>query len=406
MIAAKAILVTLAAVGAQGTLLALGALLVARAGRLRPGWQAAVWFVVVAKFAIPWGPALPYSLADLWHHGASPVVMFAGVAGAAPVAASASTLWGLALAVWILGALVVVGRTLVAHARTVVAARRAPLAPATARLLLGELAAQHRMRMPRLVLGAPGVGPHVVGVLRPVISVPAALVEDRGLLRAALLHELAHVRRFDGAAAILELAARAAFWCWPVVRLACRRLDASREAACDAWALSAADISRPAYARLLVRMAKLRVAAAPSLASPHALDARVAAVLGPECRRRIGAVHALALLAWIGVALGGARSAHAAKSGAVCRYSPQLAEALFAAHPEADLDGDGVLSVDEACELQAELQRLAADSEQVSRLPDADETLLENPLSCNPLAGAVNSAPEPVHVDACPVEGL
>lgn len=69
---AKAWLAALAMTAAQGTLLALVALAITRAGRLRPAWQAAIWLVVIAKLALPWGPAMPWSLSDviaaLRHH--------------------------------------------------------------------------------------------------------------------------------------------------------------------------------------------------------------------------------------------------------------------------------------------------------------------------------------------------
>ncbi|HEY6179024.1 MAG TPA: hypothetical protein VIX73_31440, partial [Kofleriaceae bacterium] len=62
---AKALVETLVMMGAQGTLVALIALAIVRGGRLRPAWQAAIWLVVLAKFALPWGPAMRWSLADL-----------------------------------------------------------------------------------------------------------------------------------------------------------------------------------------------------------------------------------------------------------------------------------------------------------------------------------------------------
>jgi hypothetical protein len=95
------------------------------------------------------------------------------------------------------------------------------------------------------------------------------------------------------------------------------------------------------------------------------------------------------------VALGGARTAAARGEHVVCKYTPQLAEALRLAHPEADRDGDGVLSRDEACEFQAELRRWASSqaSAQVSRLDEIDENLLTEPLCCNCDRGAENSAP-------------
>ena len=62
---AKAIAQTLGAMLLHGTLLALLALILVRGARLRPAWQAAVWLVVLAKLVLPWGPAMPFSLADL-----------------------------------------------------------------------------------------------------------------------------------------------------------------------------------------------------------------------------------------------------------------------------------------------------------------------------------------------------
>ncbi|HEY5951111.1 MAG TPA: M56 family metallopeptidase, partial [Kofleriaceae bacterium] len=245
----------------------------------------------------------------------------------------------------------------------------------------------------RLVVGDAAVGPHVVGMLQPIIVVPPALLEDSALLRAALLHELAHVRRKDALGRYIQIAASSLMWWNPLVRLVNRRLDLAREAACDAWALETGSLPRPAYARLLVRMAALRAAAAPTLAAHHSLDARVAAVLGPPARARIGIAHFIVLVAWCFAALGGARTASARGHEPVCRYTPEMAEALFAAYPEADLDGDGRLSREEACELQAELQS-------ASRLAPKPEpqlaTLLAEPLCCNCDGAEVYSSPETV----------
>jgi Zn-dependent protease with chaperone function len=302
----------------------------------------------------------------------------------------------------VLGAGIVLGRALVAQHRVAHAARRAPLAPAHARALLASFV----RRPPRLVLGDPAVGPHVVGIFRPIIVIPPALLDERPVLCAVLLHELAHVRRRDALARVVQLVACALFFFWPVVRLASRRLDLAREAACDAWALETSEVPRPAYARLLVRMAQLRASAATSLAASHGLDARVAAVLGPPARARLGVAHALALVAWIAVALGGARTAEARAEHLSCKYTAQLAEALRQAHPEADRDGDGVLSREEACDFQAERRRrveaptgeLVSQPEQPerevsTRIGLLDEGLLTDRLCCNCERGGENSAP-------------
>jgi hypothetical protein len=84
-------------------------------------------------------------------------------------------------------------------------------------------------------------------------------------------------------------------------------------------------------------------------------------------------------------ALGGARTAAARSPGdVVCMYTPQLAEALLAAHPSADADGDGQVSRAEACDYQAELRRMAdAEPALVSALDLASSELLSEPMCCD-----------------------
>ena len=402
IVAAKAMLALLGAMALHGTLLALLAIVLVRAGRLRPAWRAAVWLIVLAKFALPWGPALPWSLADVMAmlrgtgaSGGETIVVGAPVGDG--VVAGPSPAWLVLALLWAAGAVVVLARALVRDVGARHAARMAQPAPALATTLLGELAARVGVRAPRLVVGD---GAFVVGLVRPTIIVPTALLAtDPALLRAALLHELAHVRRRDALGRCVQLAAAVLFWWYPVVRIASRRLELASEAACDAWALEAGDVSRTAYARLLVQMSHATPALA--LAAPHALDDRVRAVLGPAVPARVSLVHRLALVAWALVALGGARTAAARGEHVTCVYSPARAEALRLAHPEADLDGDGVLSHGEACDFQAELRHRASEIEQVSPLDQTESELLAEPLCCNRDAAEGLSTPA-----ACPFEGV
>lgn len=378
--AAKELLSTLAMMAVQGTVLAGLALVIARGRRIPPAWQAAVWLVVIFKFALPWAPALPWSLADvlaaLRGDAAGGPLMLGAPTGAAPAAAAGPSIgWAILAAIWAAGAAIVIARANLAERAALAIARRAAPAPG-ARALLAELGAPRRVR---LVVGDAATGPYVVGVLRPIIVVPPVLLREPALLRAALLHELAHVRRFDALARLVQLVARAAFWWFPVVVLANRRLEAAREAACDARALEVGRIERPAYARLLLQMAQLRVAGT-ALAAPYALDHRISSVLGPPRRARLGALHLVALVAWAFVALGGARSAEA-RGVETCVYNSQLAAQLRLAHPEADVDNDGVLSHAEACELQAELRR--ANPEAMTMIDETTAVFLAEPLCCN-----------------------
>ena len=389
--AAKELLETLAMMAVQGTVLAGIALVLTRGRRIPPAWQAAVWLVVIAKFALPWAPALPFSLADVLailrgDPAVGPVSITTASTTAAPAASSLWIGWSLLGTLWAAGAAVVIARANRAERTALAIARRAPLAPA-GRAILAELGASPRIQ---LVVGDAGTGPYVIGLLRPVIVVPPALLEQPTLLRAALLHELAHVRRFDVLGRLVQLIARAAFWWYPVVTLASRRLEAAREAACDARALEVGRIERPAYARLLLEMAQLRsTPSGVALAAPYALDHRIASVLGPPRRSRLGVAHLVALVAWAFVALGGARSAEA-RGVETCVYNTDLAEQLRQAHPEADADNDGILSHDEACELQAELRR------DMTTIDEPTAAFLAEPLCCNcAVNGEGPSAPTP-----------
>jgi beta-lactamase regulating signal transducer with metallopeptidase domain len=396
---AKGVLATLAMTGLQGTVLALLALVLVR-GR-RPAWHAAVWLVVLAKFALPWGPAMPWSLADLLaafrpHEGALPQI--SGPPALAPLPPPPSVwpaiVWLVLASLWAAGTAFFLGRAILRHLRAARMARAAAPAPAHVQALVPGA--------PRIVIGNAATGPHVVGILRPTIVVPPSLVAEPELLRAALLHEVAHVRRRDAAARLLQVWAGAVFFFWPVVRFAGRRLDLAREAACDAWALEASALPRPAYARLLLEMARLR-SPAPALAMPHALDARVAAVLGPPIRARLGWPLRAVLALWIAIGLGGARSAAAHGHAQVCHYTPELAEELYRAFPEADVDGDGLLSRDEACGLQAELRSHPEDTQPAPQLA----SLLEQPLCCNCVgAGAYSPADAPTCQEAPGVTGV
>lgn len=396
---AKDAMATLGMMAVQGTALALIAIALVRIGKPRPAWRAAIWTIVIVKFALPWGPAMPWSLSDLFvslstgHVAHAPIALPAGPVVVATPSAWPAIGWLALAASWLVGAVFFFARALRSQRAAVRAARRAPLASIDANALLAELAATMRVRRARLVVGDDATGPYVVGLFRPIIVAPPSLLADSALLRAALLHELAHVRRLDAIGRAVQLVATSMFFFWPVVRLVGRRLDLAREAACDAWALESSEVSRPAYARLLLNMASLRTTAAANLAVRRTLDARVTAVLGPAVRARLGILHWVALGAWAAVALGGARPASAHTSEETCRYTPALANALYVAHPEADLDRDGYLSKDEACEFQFEFVRARARheqvpaSQQVSTLSDEAQQqldqLLSEPLCCN-----------------------
>ncbi|HQX81348.1 MAG TPA: M56 family metallopeptidase [Vicinamibacterales bacterium] len=97
--------------------------------------------------------------------------------------------------------------------------------------------------------------PMVLGWLRPVILLPtstASSLEPRQL-RAVIAHELAHVRRRDYLANLIQMAAEAALFHHPAAHWVSRRIRTEREYCCDDVAVSVG--ADPAdYARALAAL--------------------------------------------------------------------------------------------------------------------------------------------------------
>jgi beta-lactamase regulating signal transducer with metallopeptidase domain len=102
--------------------------------------------------------------------------------------------------------------------------------------------------------------PVVVGFLRPVILLPAAMTSGLSSqeLAAVFAHELAHVRRFDHVLIVMQRFLEALLFFHPAVWWLGRRIHDLREHACDDLVLEAG-IDRLDYARSLLRVAELQV---------------------------------------------------------------------------------------------------------------------------------------------------
>ncbi|HKE82310.1 MAG TPA: M56 family metallopeptidase [Vicinamibacterales bacterium] len=90
------------------------------------------------------------------------------------------------------------------------------------------------IQLPALI--TPGVtGPGIVGCLRPVLVLPAALLErfTPQQLEAVLAHEWSHVRRRDNLLAAVHMMVESIFWFHPLVWWIGARTIEERELACD-----------------------------------------------------------------------------------------------------------------------------------------------------------------------------
>ena len=130
------------------------------------------------------------------------------------------------------------------------------------------------------------------GWRRPNVLLPAAAHDwSDERLRIVLTHELAHIARRDWLVQIAAEALRALYWFNPLVWIACRRLRAESERACDDAVLSQGT-DGPEYAAHLLAVARTlhprrrSWLPAPAMARRSSLERRIRAMLDTTLNRR------------------------------------------------------------------------------------------------------------------------
>jgi hypothetical protein len=143
-------------------------------------------------------------------------------------------------------------------------------APAALTAVVGALAQRLGVRQPAVVV-VPGLASPVVWALgRARLLWPAALLGELSPdgERAAVVHELAHLRRRDHWVGWLQLVAGCVWWWNPLFWHVRRQLGRAAELACDAWVIETLPNARRAYAEALLAVCELvsrRAAPAPAL---------------------------------------------------------------------------------------------------------------------------------------------
>ena len=151
---------------------------------------------------------------------------------------------------------------------------------------LAQLVATTRTSAPvALFVGEHVRGPMLVGWLRPAILVPAAALHglSPAQLETVLLHELAHLRRFDPLLRTLQTMVETLLYYHPAVWWMSRVVREERERCCDDLVVEQVE-DRSVYARALLRLQELatpneRLALA---ATGGSLRTRIERIVGVE----------------------------------------------------------------------------------------------------------------------------
>lgn len=239
----------------------------------------------------------------------------------------------LLLVVWAAVALALLARLVGRMSSISLVTRRArPWPGAAAHASVESIRLELGIRRPVRLLEVPTLRvPACWGVWRPTVGLPPSSAEwAPGHLRAALLHELAHVRRWDYLTLFFGQLACALYWPNPAVWWATGRALAESELACDEAVLRHGTTKRE-YASLLVaaareaRLGGMRPRAALSMARGPDVRDRIRGVLQFRPGSRVSGAEALRLVGvafglLVAVALVGVESDRETRRGQALRY--------------------------------------------------------------------------------------
>jgi len=255
-----------------------------------PSWS------VIIRTAAPDREATAVAVHDGLAGPADPAPASRQSAPVAPIAEpSAPVSWWTAIGTLYAAGLVLLLLRLVMQQRHVrrLARESTAVHDAAWRVLIGECARSLGVRRPvALLRSRANAMPMALGTRRPAILIPAtadAWPDDRR--RAVILHELAHVARFDCLTQTAAFVACAMYWFHPAVWWVARRLRIERELACDDRVLAAGTRARDYAGHLLEIAYSLGGHRAPalavSMARPRQLEGRMLAVLDAARNRRM-----------------------------------------------------------------------------------------------------------------------
>ena len=182
--------------------------------------------------------------------------------------------------------------------------------------LVSRLAKKLKIRRRvRLIVTRSLTGPAVIGIFRPTILLPAAIVNRDSLrdVEPILAHELIHVRRGDLWVGLLQVVAQAFWWFHPLVWLANRLATREAERCCDEEAIAELGCDPARYARSLLGVLERKQALRPIPAFPGVRPVEVTSKrlerimsLGQGCRKRTPWTYWIVMLLVAAITLPGA----------------------------------------------------------------------------------------------------
>lgn len=189
--------------------------------------------------------------------------------------------WRAAAGAWVAGTILMLVRLLLGAGSLARWSRRTVPPSADDLDLFEECRATLPTSRPVRLARHPGTtSPVVVGGLRPLILLPRAEAWDErpaDQRRAALWHEIAHIRRYDDAWKLLQELVRVPSWHHPLVHWLLGRLDRERELLCDEAAVSLGDDPK-GLARLLLELSRRPASRPVPTTSLPFLDRRTTAI--------------------------------------------------------------------------------------------------------------------------------
>jgi beta-lactamase regulating signal transducer with metallopeptidase domain/HEAT repeat protein len=195
------------------------------------------------------------------------------------------------VAFWLFGVVVLSLRVIGGYVR---ARRLVRLGTAAVATEIAAAAARiaHRLRVTSTVRVLESVRaqvPMVIGLLRPVVLMPASLLTGLTMqqIEAILAHELAHVRRYDYAINLVQTVIETFFFYHPAMWWLSRRLRDEREQACDELAVAQCGGDPIFYSRVLLTVEEWRrerIAFAPA-ATGGSLSLRIRKLIGEDDRK-------------------------------------------------------------------------------------------------------------------------